>query len=226
MRDAQRRFADGLQLTDDARQIARKSVEFLPTTRNIHSATLRQPSNSPPYSFVFIGRWHRNKGIDLLLNAIAMLDEEDWMLVREFRVFGGGPLEVTVRQKCEALSKAGRPVVLGGYVNKHQAEIAISNADYVLIPSRVESIPVIFSDAMKLHRPVVATPVGDFCRLFQDSPFGILAAAASPSGICDAIKKALRTCGSEFTQGLNLHAQRFDLKKIAARICETAAQHE
>ncbi|MEP6485532.1 MAG: glycosyltransferase [Rudaea sp.] len=226
MRDAQCRFADGLQLADDAQKIARRHVKFLPTTRNVHPPRLEIKRISPPYSFVFIGRWHRNKGIDLLLDAIALLDADDWMLVKEFRIFGGGPLESVVRQKGEILLKNGRPVVVGGYIDKQDAEMRISNADYVLIPSRIESIPVVFSDAIKLNRPVIATPVGDFCRLFQSASFGILAAGVSSVDICRAIQMALRTSSTSFMDGLKIHAECFDLKNIAEKICGAAAHDD
>ncbi len=87
----------------------------------------------------------------------------------------------------KALANGGRPVRIGGYLDKNEAASLIGWADYLLLPSRIESIPVIFSDAMQLGTPVVATPVGDLASLHERFEFGVLAAAASEADFCSAI---------------------------------------
>jgi glycosyltransferase involved in cell wall biosynthesis len=74
----------------------------------------------------------------------------------------------------EELRALGHPVNVGGYLDTAEATELIAWSDYLMLPSRVESIPVIFSDAAQLGRPLVATPVGDLPRLFGQHEFGIL----------------------------------------------------
>jgi glycosyltransferase involved in cell wall biosynthesis len=111
-----------------------------------------------------------------------------------------------------------RPVRLGGYISKAQAERAIVGCDYLVIPSRIESIPVVFSDAMKLGRPVVATPVGDFPNLFAIAGCGVLAESASSDAIAHALRQALSVDATSFSEGVSVHANAFDLKKIAQTV--------
>ena len=221
VRDAAHAYADGYQLADDARRIARRSVEFLPSTRDIASPSRKVTERAPPYRVLFLGRWHPNKGIDLLLDALALLDEADWRRIAEFRINGGGPLEGVVHAKADALRSHGRPVMVGGYLDKDQAAAAIVNADYLVIPSRIESIPVIFSDSVKLGTPVIATPVGDLPRLLAEASCGVLATAASAPALRDALRAALASSPGSFASGVRYHAAQFDLASIASRIHAT-----
>jgi len=222
MRDARRRYADGLQLARDSEAICGLPVDFLPTTRSLDTREPPPPAAAAPYKFVFIGRWHRNKGIDLLLDALTLLADADWECIAEVAIYGGGPLQRTVYAKAQSLLDAQRPLTIGGFIPKAMAERAIVNADWVLIPSRIESIPVIFSDAMKLGRPVIAMPVGDLPRLMQNVSCGILASEPTDKALAEAVKRALHSAANEFSIGIDAQARRFDLATIAADITREA----
>jgi len=127
-----------------------------------------------------------------------------------------------VRARTEALRAAGHPVEIGGFLDKTEAEAALARADWVLLPSRIESIPVVFSDAMKSGRPVVATPVGDLPVLFAHSPFGVLAADAEASAFARALQSALALNPAAYAPGIRHHAAGFDLTAIARRILQKA----
>ncbi|HET7301099.1 MAG TPA: glycosyltransferase, partial [Oleiagrimonas sp.] len=168
---------------------------------------------------LFLGRWHPNKGVDLLLDALGMLDDADWSRIEVIEIQGGGPMETLVRERVTALRAHGRPVELGRYLAKPEAEAAIARADWVVIPSRIESIPVVFSDAMKLGRPVVASRVGDLPRLLDASPAcGILAAAATPAALHVALHDALHVEPSGFFDAINARARMFELAASAERL--------
>ena len=220
MRDARHRYADGLQLARDSEAICNLPVEFLPTTRALATRDPPPIASAPPYRFVFIGRWHRNKGIDLLLDALALLGDSDWDCIAEVAIYGGGPLRTLVHEKAKPLLDAGRPLVIGGFIPKAEAECAIVRADWLLIPSRIESIPVVFSDAMKLSRPVIATPVGDLPQLVAGG-CGIVCAAVDPPAIASAIRIACRD-RAERAASLAACAERFSLRKVAWQILQGA----
>lgn len=218
MREAAHAYADGYQLEEDARRIAGVPVAFLPSTRRVDLRDPPSPRVQPPYRLLFLGRWHPNKGIDLLLDALALLDDDDWRRIECVEIQGGGPLEALVREQVTALRAAGRRVELGGFLAKREAEAAIARADWVLIPSRIESIPLVFSDAMKLGRPVIANPVGDLPRLLADKDCGELAEGASAVMFRHAIQRALAVSPRSFDIAVRSHAADFDLARIAADI--------
>lgn len=192
IRQAQRAFADGYKLAEDAQRIGGVPVRFLPSTRQINLTGVQPPRAEPPYRLLFLGRWHPNKGIDLLLDALALLDASDWRHIKCVEIQGGGPLEALVRERVATLRAQGHPVELGGFLAKSAAEAAIARADWVLIPSRIESIPVVFSDAMKMGRPVIVTPVGDLPRLLAAHPVGACSRDVSSSALLVAIQRCLQ----------------------------------
>lgn len=191
LRDAHTCYSDGLKLADDTEHISERDVEFLPSTRRIESRTERPLRDKPPYHLLFLGRWHPNKGVDLLLDALELLDDADWDQISCVEIQGGGPMDSIVRAGVASLRNKGRPVEAGRFLDKIEAEAAIVRADWVLIPSRIESIPVVFSDAMKLGRPVIVTPVGDLPRLLEQHEVGVCSKTTSPAAIASAIREAL-----------------------------------
>lgn len=212
-------FSDGLQLAEDTRRIATRDVQFLPSTRRIDEARPQGVRPSPPYRLLFLGRWHPNKGIDLLLDALGRLDDGDWQRIGQVEIFGGGPMHEQVHAAVAGLVSAGRPVSLGGYLDKQQAVAALARADWLLIPSRIESIPVVFSDAMKLQLPVVSMPVGDLPTLVTQAPAcGLLADRVDAAAFAGAIRAALASNASAFQSGVDERKARFDLDAIRDRL--------
>ncbi len=222
LRDADACYSDGLKLAEDTRRIAGRPVAFLPSTRKITLRNPPPPRNQPPYRLLFLGRWHPNKGIDLLLEALAMLTDADWQRIEAVEIRGGGPMEGLVRERVASLQAAGRPVELGGYLAKPDAEAAIVRADWVLIPSRIESIPVVFSDAIKLGRPVVAMPVGDLPSLIAQGT-GTLAQSVNAAKYADAIRTGLAT-RVESTR-LREMAERFSLQGMVSMLLTDVSGH-
>ena len=217
LKRATHRYADGLQLGSDVEKISGLPCEFLPSTRNLPEHEGRAVSASPPYRIAFLGRWHPNKGVDIFLESLLLLSPEDWSRIAEVRIHGGGPLEAEVHRMVEELRALGHPVNVGGYLDTAEATELIAWSDYMMLPSRVESIPVIFSDAAQLGRPLVATPVGDLPRLFGQHEFGILADDAEVGAFASALQTALDAPPSRFQLQLAAIAEEFDIEAIAGR---------
>ena len=217
LRRADRRYADGLQLASDVERLCGLPCEFLPSTRLLPPSKQKDKSRAAPYNLAFLGRWHKNKGIDLLLDAFGRLTDRDWSRISKLQINGGGPLHDEVHAAARRLIEHGRPVSIGAYLDKEAAAELIGWADYLLLPSRVESIPVIFSDAMQLDTPIIATPVGDLPRLHAKYQFGLIAMAPDAASYAAAIQAALDVDASSFDEGLEAARVDFDLAKIVKR---------
>jgi glycosyltransferase involved in cell wall biosynthesis len=215
---AQKRYADGLQLAADAVELSGQPFEFLPSCRRLSHERTRELATAPPYRLLFLGRWHANKGVDLMLAALASLPPDSWALVREVRIAGGGPLEQEVRARVAELASHGLPVRLDGYLDNREATEALESADYLLLPSRIESIPVIFSDAMKMRLPVVSMPVGDLPGLVAGGGVGHLAGAVTAEAFAIAIANALRQPPAESRAAIEAMAERFAVEHSASRL--------
>lgn len=212
IREAKRAYADGYQLGEDAKRLSGRPIAFLPSTREVAPADASTPRAAPPYRLLFLGRWHPNKGTDLLLDALALLTDADWTRIERIEIQGGGPLDALVRERAERLRAAGRPVEVGGFLDKPAAAAAFARSDWLLLPSRIESIPVVFSDAMKLGRPIVSMPVGDLPRLFAERDVGVVAADVSAAAFADALRTALASSASSRVEALRASALPFSLR--------------
>ncbi len=220
---ATRRFADGLKLAEDAEHLCGRSFEFLPSTRAIDVPQKPIAANAPPYRFLFLGRWHANKGIDLLLDSLEMLDDQDWDGIAEVHIAGGGPLNDLVLSRVAQLGEAGRPIRLSGYLGNAEASAALARADMLLLPSRIESIPVVFSDAMKAGLPVVSSPVGDLPALIDRFQCGYLAKDVSPQSFAQSIRDAVRGGVVPCLAGTARAASEFDLESISTELAGLVA---
>ena len=225
LRHAQHRFADGFQLCSDVETICGRHCSFLPSSRNFGPHSSREDKATPPYRLAFLGRWHPNKGVDLLLEAMSLLGDMDWGVIETVRLYGGGPLETLVREHAHALQLSGKPVEAGGYLDLEGARHLFEWSDYVLIPSRIESIPVVFSDAMQAGRPVIATPVGDLPQLLQTTGCGILANETTAQSIAHAIQRAIHQDPSGFAEGISRAGETFNVNESARTFLKAISQH-
>jgi glycosyltransferase involved in cell wall biosynthesis len=203
LRDSQHCFADGYQLADDVTAISGRPCAFLPSSRRLPLIGTKQLATEPPYKLAFLGRWHPHKGVDLLLESLQLLNDADWVKIKAVQICGGGPLEALVYEQAGKLQGNGRPVTIKGYLNQQEAANLLLWADYLLLPSRIESIPVIFSDALQANCPLVSTPIGDLPRLMTNNDIGILAEDVTPFAYVQAIEKALDSAPLNFSLGIN-----------------------
>lgn len=209
LRGAVVNFADGYELAGRVEGITGRRCHFLPSCRKLDVSAEKVLRHVPPYRLSFLGRWHPNKGIDLLLDALDTLGPGAWAAIDRVRIYGGGPLEAMVKSRVAKLVAMGRPVELGGYVDKEQATALLLDTDYLLLPSRIESIPVIFSDAMQTLCPIVTMPVGDLPRLVRAFGVGEMADGVSASDFAAALARLLTRCPVDFADGMAQAAHEF-----------------
>ena len=83
-------------------------------------------------------------------------------------------------------------VKMYGYADPRSATAYLKACDALVIPSRIESIPVIFSDAMACSCPVVTTAVGDMPRLIQEHDVGVLCPPENPQALASAMASIIK----------------------------------
>ena len=205
-------FADGYELQNNIESIFDVKCHFLASSRNIPAEEFDKSPPSDQFKIAYLGRWHQNKGVDILLNALYQLPVNYRNKIYSIRIAGGGPLKNLVEDKCIQLSKVGYHVELNGYLNSHDAAELISWADYLVIPSRIESVPVILSDAAKCCTSVIAMPVGDLKYIIEKYKIGIVAKKVSSEALKDAIILGLNNNPTDYHKNFENMLETFSVR--------------
>jgi glycosyltransferase involved in cell wall biosynthesis len=144
------------------------------------------PDMSGPVRMCLIGslvqRW---KGQDI---AIGVLSSSIWS-ARQWTldIYGTGE---DGDRLLEQVSRAGLSdrVSFPGYAE--DIESILASHHLVLIPSRQDSGPIVFFEAMQAARPVVGTPMGAMPERIQDGVNGFLSPTIDQEGFAAALEKA------------------------------------
>ncbi len=133
---------------------------------------------------MFIGRLHPVKRLDLLLQAVAKL-EENFVLF----IVGTGVSENELRKTAQSLGISDR-VIFTGAVHYSDVPKFMNMADLIVMTSAVEGQPRVLIEAMSCGTPAVGTAVFGIKDTIEDGVTGYLA-SDDPSDIADKISKAL-----------------------------------
>jgi len=136
------------------------------------ATTLRSDLGTPADAFLVahVARLAPVKGQRELIQALAAAPEVHAALVGE-DLETGGAFRRELGEEAERLGVAAR-VHFAGYRPGAAAELA--EVDTLVLPSRIEGMPLVALEAMARGKPVVATPVGGTPELVDDGVTGIL----------------------------------------------------
>jgi glycosyltransferase involved in cell wall biosynthesis len=144
-------------------------------------APLKFISTPGEVRLVAAGRLHKQKGFDLLLDALAQTRRRNWRLW----LLGSGPDEAVLRQQVKSLGLDECVEFLGHDTNPWRW---FSRADIFVLCSRWEGLPNVLIEAMALGLPVIAAncPSGP-AEILANGHWGRLVASESPVALAAAI---------------------------------------
>jgi len=137
----------------------------------------------------FFGRLTRQKGPDVLLEAVA--DVVAHMPQVHFSFYGAGPMADDLRKQAEERQLASHVHFHGAY-RQDEAAARMRQVDVVAVPSRWEGCPYVVLEAFAAGVPVVAAAVGGVPDLIRDGVNGVCVAANDPEALCDGLLDVLR----------------------------------
>jgi glycosyltransferase involved in cell wall biosynthesis len=143
---------------------------------------------------VFVGRVVADKGIDDLLDAVALLVGQHPAVTAA--VVGTGQYRDRARERAHELGIGDR-VVFPGWAAPADVASWFAAADVVLAPSRIgrdgwqEGQGLSIIEAMAAGRPVVATTTGGIPETIQDRETGLLVAPSRPDLLARAVLQVL-----------------------------------
>jgi glycosyltransferase involved in cell wall biosynthesis len=160
LKRARLRFANSQVLAERVKELTGADCQLLPATRTlpVSGHRLDLPGR---VRFLFLGRLERVKGVDVLLDAMARLKSDDGI---HLYVLGGGSLE---GQLVSQIAAAGLQEVVTMVSSPPNDVVAsyFASCDCLVIPSRSESLPVVFAEAVQAGIPLLVTETGDMGRL-------------------------------------------------------------
>lgn len=182
---------------------------------------LGAPAQPPELArrFVLVGRMSPEKGHSIALHALALLAAAGQRC--ELVLVGDGELRAALEREARALGLADC-VHFAGWLEGEAVRAEILRSRALLAPSLAEGLPVVLTEALALHRPVIATRVAGVPELVRPGENGWLASAGSARELADALRAALRADAAELerlgTAGARLVRERHDARREAARL--------
>lgn len=142
--------------------------------------------------FVAVGRFNRQKGFDILIDAFAKVQkvnpDTDLYIVGDY-AFNNGEIYTNILQKAKEYGVA-EYIHCVGY--KDNPYIYIKNADCFVLSSRWEGLPNVLLESLYLGTPVAAfkcIPVIE--RIVDEGLNGFLAEKEDTDSLANAMEKAL-----------------------------------
>jgi len=129
-----------------------------------------------PLELLFVGRFDRQKGLDILLGAAA--EFEDLVTVR---VIGANVVDQAVIRKIPS------NVTFLGWKSPREIAAELKNCDVVVMPSRWESFGLVALEAMRAGRPVLASRIGGLNEVVRNKVTGLLFSPVDAGGLIDGI---------------------------------------
>ncbi len=135
---------------------------------------------------LFAGRCEKDKGVEELLQAFALIAAEDGSAV--LVIAGEGSARKELERQAQRSSWATR-VRFVGQLGRKDVALLFKAADVFVLPSYAEGMPNALLEAMAAGLVCVATPVGGIPEAIEDGVNGLLAPVQSAGAIAAAVKK-------------------------------------
>jgi glycosyltransferase involved in cell wall biosynthesis len=188
------------------------------------------PPPDGPLRLLAVARLCEKKGIDTLVDAVALL--RDRGVPCELTIFGDGPLRASLEAQASARGP-GLQVRFGGAVPQEEVARQMRACHAFVLPCRrdrngdMDGIPTVFMEAMATGRPVVSCAVSGIPELVRDGETGLIVAPDEPAALADALARlagdpALRARLGASARRLveRQHDQRVNARRVIAMLEE------
>lgn len=138
------------------------------------------------YDLVYLGELRSAKGVDTLIEALAILKHQRG-LAPSMLVVGSGPEEEALKGRAASLGVG----VQMSFEPPGPIRHALSRARIMVIPSRAESLPYVILEAAAACQPLVSTNVGGIPEIYGPSHAHRLIAPNDASALASAMAEAL-----------------------------------
>jgi glycosyltransferase involved in cell wall biosynthesis len=186
-------------------------------TRTVPPAQVQQTGASHSPNLIVAGGLHTVKGIDLLILAMVELRRRLGPACPFLNIYGDGSRKKYLTEMTAVLE-------LDDIVRFHGFKLGIlescPSSDILVLPSRIESSPLVVLEAMSRGMPIVATDVGEVADMLPDWRYGRVVPKDSVVPLADGIELLLEDiAGGRFNPDLLIERHRsfYSIEKFAER---------
>ena len=170
---------------DIARYVSENRVSICPNGMDAGRFPARGSQDIP--EFLFLSNLIPSKGIVDLLDACASLSERGFRFV--CRVVGAPSADISPEHLAELVEERhlGAVVRYEGPLYGADKRAALSQADFLVHPTREDCFPLVILEAMAAGLAVVGTREGAVPDEVEEGVTGLLCNKADPAGLADSI---------------------------------------
>lgn len=209
-------FADGINLSKTVSKISNKMCIFLPSSTNF-KVNYRKDIllEKEKINFVFLGRMEKVKGPDILLLSLSKLSRNS-----NFHAYflGGGSLLDKLIDMSIKYGLNKKITFLGNINDKKLIYSYLEKSDFLIIPSRSDSIPLVLQEGAKAGIPVIVSNVGDMSDIVKTYKIGYVFQKENIKELALILEKLLKNRKNTkhiFKKNLVVFAKQFDINKIS-----------
>jgi glycosyltransferase involved in cell wall biosynthesis len=170
LKEADFLFADGFDLKEKVEELSGKKCLFLPSMRKLPE-TIDQTIGLDKWktNFLYLGRWEKKKGLEELIKAVSLVKKEVGNI--NLNILGWGDYEREMQKLINQL-ELKEEIKIVGKVSTSLVCAYLKESDCLVIPSKGDSIPLVFSEALQMRTPLIVTDVGDMGDLVKKFDLG------------------------------------------------------
>lgn len=168
---------------------------------------------------IWVGRLEKLKGVDILIEALAQLDDREFTLL----IVGGDERARALKAELQAqVREAGLEgnVRFVGAVPHDDLPTYYSAADVCVVPSYYESFGLVAVEAMACGVPVVASRVGGLVSTVTDGVSGYLIPWRCPEPFAEKLEVLLNNpeLRANFSRSARISVERFRWRSVATQV--------
>lgn len=177
--------------------------------------TFNEPRESADkiIKLIFVGHLIPTKGLDILLDALKILNDYQFNL----DVIGNGPKKLEYEKLSENCGLKDKVNFVGEISNPDLLE-KLPYYDYLVLPSRYETFGVVLTEAMSCGLPVISTRVGSIPEIVTSEEVGILVELDSAESLAEGIIRAFNKKWDR--EKIKKYAESFSIEETAKKIEE------
>jgi len=211
-------FADGIDLAKEVESISGRKCIFIPSASKAKFKRGHIKREKGVISLAFVGRMEPVKGPDIFLEALGLIKDN----FSKFKIHfvGVGSLLETLKRKTKDMCLDKQVVFYGNISDFQKISDVIRMADWLVIPSRSDSIPLVFSEAMKCATPIITSNLPDLKFLIKKYKVGYLFDKGDFRGLAGIIRKLPEVNKDReiFSKNTSLAAKDFSIEKSSERV--------